>query len=363
MTRSVPDAAPRAWVDVDLEALVANARTIAARCGRPLLPMVKANGYGLGAVAVARALEVLDPWGFGVATPEEGRELRAAGIGRPIVVFTPLQPRSIPFLITHELRPAIGDPGAVRWWAEAAAGRPFHLEIDTGMTRAGIRWNDDDALTEVSSLLAGADGWEGVFTHFHSAETDPESIDEQWTRFERVVAGLPRRPALVHAANSAAALRGTRHAADLVRPGIFLYGGSAGGGLPEPRAVARLRAAVVATRRVGAGDTAGYGAAWRAARPTTVATLGIGYADGVLRSLGGSGVVELGGRVLPIVGRVTMDMTLVDAGEHGALGGEVATVYGGAVSLEDQAARARTISYELLTALGDRVERRYGAGS
>lgn len=361
MTRSVPEAAPRAWVDVDLDALVANGRTIAAGCGRPLLPMVKANGYGLGAVAVARALEALDPWGFGVATPDEGRELRAAGVTRPIVVFTPLQPPAISFLVAHDLRPAIGDAHSLGLWTEAAAARPFHLEIDTGMTRAGIRWNDGEALADANSLLAGAEGWEGIFTHFHSAESDPDSIEEQWSRFERVLAGLPRRPPLVHAANSAAALRGTRYAADLVRPGIFLYGGPAGSGLPEPRPVARLRAAVVATRRIAAGDTAGYGAAWHTARPTTVATLGIGYADGVLRSLGGSGVVELGGCVLPIIGRVTMDMTLVDAGEQGALTGDVATIFGGAVSLEDQAARAGTISYELLTALGDRVERRYGA--
>lgn len=368
MTRPLSDDTARAWVDVDLAAIVANARTVATVCGRPLLPMVKANGYGLGAVAVARALERLDPWGFGVATPEEGAELRAAGIRRPIVVFTPVVPAWMDRYREHELRPVIGDATALRAWC-AGGAEPFHLELDTGMARAGIRWEDSGALDEVRALLACAPGWEGVFTHFHSADSDEAETERQWARFEALLPTLPRRPALVHAANSAAALRGTRYAGDLVRPGIFLYGASAGVG-PVPRPVARLQARVVAVRRIGAGESAGYGASWRAPRPTTIATLGIGYADGLHRMLGNRGAVELGGRVVPIVGRITMDMTLVayggaDDAESGAppAPGDVATLFGGLVSLEAQAEAAGTIPYELLTALGARVPRRYGSAS
>jgi alanine racemase len=342
----------RAWVDVDLTALVRNARTIGHRSRARLLPMVKANGYGLGAVPVSRALEVLDPWGFGVATAIEGAELRAAGITRPIVVFSPVVPAGFAECIAHDLRPSLGDVASLAAWIPS--GKPFHLEIDTGMARAGLRWSDGNALADAARLLAGASAWEGVFTHFHSPDTDPSATAVQWARFEMVLGALPSRPPLVHAANSAAALAGTRYAADLVRPGIFLYGGAAGGMAPEP--VARLCARVVATRHLQAGDSVSYGASWIAPGPVAAATLGIGYADGVPRTLSNHGAVEVCGRRCPILGRVTMDMTII---ESDAAIGEIATVFGGLVTLDQQAVAAGTISYELLTSLAARVERRY----
>ena len=357
-----PDTA-RSWVDIDLGALEANARTIAALCGSRLLPMVKANGYGLGATAVARALERVGPWGYGVATVEEGVGLRADGIARPVLVVTPLVPDLVDGYLAADLRPAIGDLGGLRAWT-GRSSRPFHLEIDTGMGRTGVRWDDTEALAAAAGLLGSAEGWEGVFTHFHSAESDPASVDRQWDRFQQVLGVLPRRPPLVHAANSAAALRGTRYAADMVRPGIFLYGGEAAG--PSPATVAVLRALVVAVRTVQPGDTVSYGATWRADRPTVVATLGLGYADGFPRAtgeIGGDGrpprLVELGGRVVPVVGRVTMDLTMVAVDDGAVAMGDVAVIYGGIVSLDQQARASGTISYELLTSLGPRVSRRY----
>ncbi len=351
---SIPQETARVWVDVDLRALVRNARTVAERSGVRLLPMVKANGYGLGALEVARALEALDPWGFGVATVEEGAQLRRGGITRPIVVFTPLQPALIPRYQAHALRPVVGDAEGLSAWL-AADRSPFHVEVDTGMARSGFRWTGESGWR---SALAGAEGWEGIFTHFHSADTDPASVHRQWKRFQQLLDGLPRRPALVHAANSAAALAGRTYAADLVRPGIFLYGGMAGSAAPAPASVARLQARVVALRTVRAGDTVSYGATWTAPRDTTVATVAAGYADGVHRSLGNTGMVELNGRVHPVVGRVTMDFLMLAVDGVVALG-DVATVYGGMVTLDDQARHAGTISYELLTGLGPRVVRRY----
>ncbi len=360
-----PDTA-RAWVDVDLDALAANAHTLAALTGSRLLPMVKANGYGLGAIAVARALEPLEPWGYGVAAVEEGAALRQAGITRPILVVSPLFAGAIDAHLAHDLRPAIGDPVALDAWCRRTA-RPFHLEIDTGMGRAGIRWSDAHAISAAVALLRAAPGWEGVFTHFHSADTDPGSAATQWARFQGVLAALPRRPPLAHAANSAGALCGRRYAGDLIRPGIFLYGGAAGGTLPAP--VAALRARVLAVRRLEAGDSVSYGATWRAPRPTTIATLALGYADGFPRAtcqgapLRPPRPIELNGALAPVVGRVTMDMTMLDAGDGRVSPGDVATVYGGRVSLDQQAAAAGTIAYEMLTALGARVSRRYGRES
>jgi alanine racemase len=358
-----PSQTARAWVDVDLGALVANARTLAKACGTRLLPMVKANGYGLGAAEVAKALDEIDPWGFGVATVEEGVALRASGVSRAILVASPLTAESVEPVLENGFRPAIGDPGMLRAWIARSSG-PFHLEVDTGMGRAGVCWDDDAGLREAARLLASAPGWEGVFTHFHSADSDPGSVDAQWCRFQAVLAGLPRRLSLVHAANSAAALRGHEFAADLVRPGIFLYGGKAGDSTPAPRPVAALRARVVAARRVAAGESVSYGATWRAPRPTTVATLGIGYGDGMARAAerkddASPRRVELRGRAVPVVGRVTMDMCMVAVEDGQVAVGDVATVFGGIVSLDEQARAAGTISYEVLTALGNRVPRRY----
>jgi alanine racemase len=146
----------------------------------------------------------------------------------------------------------------------------------------------------------------------------------------------------------------------MVRPGIFLYGGAAG--VPAPEVVVRFRAAVVSRRMVLPGDTVSYEATWRATEPTTIVTLAAGYADGIPRALGGVGKVEVGGALYPIVGRVTMDFTMVDVGDADVPIGAIATVYGGAISLDAQAAAAGGISYELLTGLGGRVVRRYVGG-
>jgi alanine racemase len=322
--------------------------------------MVKANGYGLGAVEVARALEVVDPWGFGIASVDEAAALRNAGITRPLLLVTPLLPQSIEQCLELDLRPAIGDPIALQAWIRRSE-RPFHLEVDTGMSRSGIRWDDRAALDAVRGSLGNSAGWEGIFTHFLAAESDSDITIRQWDRFQEVVESLPRRPPLVHAANSAAALRGRVFAADLVRPGIFLYGGSAG--RPEPRPVAALRGRVVARRSLTPGDSVGYGGSWRADQRCLIATISVGYADGFPRSTPADGsaaprVLELHGKLAPVVGRVTMDMCMARV-EPDIEIGDVATVFGGLVTLDRQAAAAGTISYELLTRLGPRLARRY----
>jgi alanine racemase len=357
-----PSETSRAWVDVDLAALVANARTVAAVSGSRLLPMVKANGYGLGGVEVARALESVDPWGFGVASVDEAAALRRAGITRPLLVVTPLLPQWIDRYIELDLRPAIGDLAAVQAWT-ARTERPFHVEIDTGMSRGGVRWDDRVSLEAMRRLLGNAPGWEGVFTHFLAAESDADTTVRQWDRFQEVVESLPRRPDLVHAANSAAALRGRAFAADLVRPGIFLYGGAAG--RPAAQPVAALRGRVVAIRSVAAGDSVGYGGSWRAPRRSRIATIAVGYADGFPRGAAGAHqraarMVEIEGKLAQIAGPVTMDMCMVVA-EHDVAVGDVATIFGGLVTLDQQAVLAGSLSYELLTRLGSRIPRRYGS--
>jgi alanine racemase len=357
VSASNPAPPARAWADIDLGAIVANARTVATVSGARLLPMVKADGYGVGASSVARALEPLDPWGYGVVSVAEALELRKAGIDRPILVIGPCTAAEEDRCRGLGLRPAICDLAMLRRWLSGAPA-PFHLGIDTGMGRMGFPWYETDTLRETLSLAAASPGWEGIFTHFHSADFDAAATAGQWQRFQQVLEGLPRRPALVHAANSAAALAGRKYAADLVRPGIFLYGGEIPGH-PTPASVTRFRAPVVAVRRLRPGDSVSYGATWRAMRATTVATIAAGYADGLPRSLSNRGQVELNESLRPIIGRVTMDFTMVDLGDDPVSAGDVATIFGGRISLDEQAGAAGTISYELLTGLARRVTRRY----
>lgn len=359
MTASIQPSETRAWFEVDLAALVANARTVAATAGVPLLPMVKANGYGLGAVAVARALEAVEPWGFGVATPEEAEELREAGIVRPIVVFTPWVGSRWSVVGSEGVRPVIGDVASLEEWLQTTDHRPFHLEIDTGMSRAGIRWDDHAALQRASVLLADAPGWEGVFTHFHSSEADLAATETQWDRFVDALCWFPRRPRFVHAANSAGALRGRVFAADLVRPGIYLYGGGVGDWAPAPRPVAALRSRIVALRHIAAGDTVSYLGTWRATAPTDIATIACGYADGLLRSGSDRLRMEWNGSLVPVVGRITMDMTMLALPAGTAALGDIVTVFGGKVTLADHAEQMGTNTYESLTSISSRVPRLY----
>ncbi len=343
-------------MEVDVEALVDNARTVAKIADTRLLPVVKANAYGVGAVLVSKALEPLDPWGYGVATIEEGAELRAAGITRPILVFMPARARLFDSYDHHQLTPALGDAGSILEWT-TRGDRPFHIEIDTGMGRAGVRWD------EVDELGAAVDtaSFEGCYTHFQSADRQDGSAERQLERFLNAVQRLPRRPALLHVANSAAAVRGKQFALDLVRPGIFLYGGLPAAGLPAPKPVVSVRARVISVRRVRKGESVSYQESWVVPRDTVIATLRIGYADGIRRGANGRAQVLLRGKRCPIVGLVQMDMTLVDTGTLEVQVGDVATIVGAEakerITLEEFAGWSAEVPHEFLTGLGARLPR------
>ncbi len=348
----------RAWVEVDLGNLVANAQAVRrAAHNAALLPMIKANGYGLVVRAVVRALESVDPWGFGVATIDEGRELREIGVERPVVVFTPASTVQLGTLLEHNLRPVLDDPGVIRQWPP---DRPYHCEIETGMSRAGVRWDDTKTL---AAVVASAP--EGVFTHFHSAEENGVTVLLQLDRFRTALSAFPERPQLVHVCNSAGVWR-VKDKFDLVRPGIFLFGGEIGNALPTPSPVVSVRARVASLRRVRAGETVSYGGEWAADEETTVATIAIGYADGLPRAIQGRAALLVRGRRFSVVGRITMDMTMVHLGPSAGddiVVGDVVTVIGtdgaGEITLDEFAGWAGTISYEILVGLGSRLPRHY----
>ena len=359
MSRQQLPAHSRAWVEVDLGALRRNGAALAARSGVPLLAVIKADGYGLGAVRVAAALESLQPWGFGVATVAEGIELRDAGVTRPILVLSPILPDEFAVATGAMLRPSLGDIDAIRSWINGGGGA-WHLSIDTGMNRAGMPW---DNVARARETIAAAVP-EGVFTHFHSADVDSQSVIVQIERFRRALDELPARPRYVHAENSPAIERGGRSAWDLARPGVFLYGvGGGTGATMRPEPVAHLRARVVDIRTVNEGETVSYGATWRAAGARRIATLGIGYADGYRRALSNRGVVLLNGRRVNVVGIVTMDMTMIDVTDVPCAIGDVATLIGRdgdeTLTVDAVADIAQVLSYELLVGLKLRAPRVY----
>jgi len=349
----------RAQVEIDLGALQRNGAAVARRAGVPLLPMIKADAYGLGAAAALRALEPLGPWGYGVATVIEGEELRSSGVARPIVVFTPLLEQELSRARAARLTPTLGFPAEIEAWRRAGGGA-WHLSIDTGMSRAGIPWRDIGAIRQLVELAPP----EGAFTHFHSAEMDDGTVETQERRFREAIASLPQRPRLLHTANSAAVARQGRSEWDLVRPGIFLYGvGSGRSARIQPEPVVNLSAPIVEVRGLEPGDTVSYGATLRVDRPARIATLAVGYADGYPRSLSGRGSVLVAGTMAPVAGMVTMDMTMTDVTTVRCEIGDVSTLIGRSghtvLTVERVADDAGMSPYELLTGLRSRVERTY----
>lgn len=349
----------RAWLDVDLPALVRNARALSERSGKPLLPMVKADAYGLGAVEVCAALEALDPWAFGVATIGEVEELRRAGVRRPILVFSPLLTPDLARAKALGAVPTLGSAGAIEQWRSLGGGT-WHLAIDTGMHRAGLEWW---RVGDVREVVRGFEP-EGAFTHFHSADEDAASVREQEARFRLALGELPARPRILHAENSPRLERHGTSEWDVVRPGVFLYGvGGGPGSQISPEPVAHLRARVVEMHEVRAGEGVSYGATWRAQGQRRVATLAIGYADGYRRAFSSRGVVLLNGTRVPVVGRVTMDMTLVDVTGAKCDVGDTATLIGRSgdhtVDLNVAAREADLLAYELLVGFRLRVPRVY----
>jgi alanine racemase len=351
----------RAWVEVDLGALLRNASKVATSAQVPLLPMVKADAYGLGAVRVARTLEQLDPWGYGVATIAEGEELRRSTITRPIIVFTPLLTGDFDAAIRADLTPTLGDAEAITRWQET--DRPWHLAVDTGMSRAGVPW---DKVGELRDVISNGPP-EGVFTHFHSAELKNGTREVQEKRFDDAVGALPLRPRYIHAENSPAVQHRAPSRWSFARPGVFLYGVTSGNDPQiEPEPVVSVRARIVDLRTIADGETVSYGGTYRAKGERRIATLSIGYADGYRRVLGNRASAIVRGVRAPVVGVVTMDMTMLDVTGIECQIGDAVTLIGAdgdqRIDVMEIGRLAEISPYEVLTGLRGRLARRYIQG-
>lgn len=364
----------RAWVDVDLAAIrrnldrvreVASAR-VGAGARVKLVAMVKADGYGLGVERVLRAIAPARPSGYGVATLEEGLELLRLGVRGPVMVYSPLPPDSLARAVASGLIPAISDLAALRALRQltAPAAAAFQVEIDTGMGRAGFPlseaaswWPEVLAATRAGLRLFG------LFTHLHSADqSDLGSARAQVAGFDKFVRDAHgiAPDTLIHCANSAGSLRLVSGVANAVRPGIYLYGGDVGDPANPPQPVAAVRARVILVRDIPPGTTLGYGATYTAGDNERWAAIGIGYGDGLPRVLGNRGWAIAGGRRVPIVGRISMDTTVVRVSGDLSVGDIVTFVGrdgGVELSLEEVAESAGTIGYEILTGLSPRLPR------
>ena len=350
--------ARRAWVDIDLGAVRRNAATIAARAGVPILPMVKADAYGLGAVRVARALEPDEPWGYGVATVTEGEELRRAGITRPIIVFTPVLAEDLDGAERAKLTPALATAATIKRWTPTQL--PWHLDIDTGMNRAGLRWDEVKSLEDLISAYPP----DGVFTHYHSAEILNGTMEDQTARFEQALAALPVKPRWIHAENSPAIERCGRSRWSFARPGVFLYGvNNLEPSDIQAEPVVALRARIVELRSTRDGETVSYDGTWTSRGRRRIATVPVGYADGYRRILSNQGMGLLRGKRIPVVGNVTMDMTMLDVTDVPCEIGDVVTLIGAdggdAITVVEIGKLGHFSPYEVLTSLRSRLPRHY----
>jgi alanine racemase len=371
-----PSGGRPAWADVDLTAVRQNVSTLAATVApAALLAVVKADGYGHGAVPVAgAALDAGATW-LGVATVDEGAALREAGIDAPVLLLTEPADDAVDLAVELGLTPVLYTEAGVHAVARAAAEQggsavPVHLKVDTGMHRVGC--SPGEALDVAAAVQrAPSLDLEGLMTHLAVADEPRHPFnDTQLDRFDEVIeclgaAGI--RPRLVHAANSAGAIAIPRSRYGLTRAGICVYGISPSaelaGALPLVPAMS-LKAAVTATRTIERGEGVSYGVRWAAHDRTTIATVPLGYADGVPRSLGlVGGEVLVRGRRCPVVGAVTMDQLMVDVGAHDVRVGDDVVLIGSqddeTVTAEEWADRLGTIAYEIVARIGPRVPRRY----
>ncbi|MEP6781620.1 MAG: alanine racemase [Gemmatimonadaceae bacterium] len=352
----------RAWIVVDLDAIRRNAKRLAVRAGTPIVAMLKADAYGLGALPVARALQTLpEVWGLGVATVEEGTSLRRAGINARLLCCTPVLIEELASMLGSDITPSLSRVAEILQWT-SLGDAPWHLSIDTGMNRAGAQWNEVHELRDVIA----AHPPEGVFTHFAAAVIQDSSRTRQESRFHEALESCGVRYAnpnvLVHVDSSMGLAARSPSPYDLARPGVALYGWPSESSLSVESAFV-LRSRVVDVRIVPAGDGVSYNGTWIANSPRKIATISIGHADGYRRQLSNAGQVVISGTRCSVVGIVTMDMVMVDVTDVSCAVGDVATLIGGndpnALSLDEVAALGELSPYELLVGLRMRLSRVY----
>ncbi len=369
------DAVRPTRADISLDAISHNLAVL-KRLAAPaqVMAVVKADAYGHGVAPVAFRLEDDGVDAFGVALAEEALELRDAGIHAPILVLNGVYAKAHREVLERGLTPVVYDEEQIALFHQAVTDRPFrvHLKIDTGMARLGVQ------LDSLSDFLTTLERYPrcviaGLLTHLSSADSDAETTAEQLRIFDQARAMVFARghaPTSIHVANSAATLRFPEARFDMVRPGGALYGVVLGGSADDVglRTAMTLRSEVIALRRIKVGTRVGYDGTYQARRAMTVATIPVGYGDGLLRALSSRGSMVIRGQKVPIVGRVSMDLTMLDVTDvEGVSVHDEVVVFGeqewngkrARVTAQELAELADTIEYDVLTSISRRVPRAY----
>ncbi len=367
------------WLEVDLDAIVANVRALQRWVGpgTQLAAVLKAEGYGTGASEVAHAVLAAGAHWLAVARVHEGVELRQAGADVPILIMNRSDPDEAEALVRHNLTATVDTLDLARALASAAVRHgtraAVHLKVDTGLHRFGV---DPDRALPLARAMSDLDGLdvEAIYTHFANADEPDRSFTvEQLARFERVTCELADTGyhfRMRHAANSAGTLAFPEAHFDMVRVGLTLYGVSPSGQIPsdlELQPALALKARIARITELAAGEGVGYGQIWHAQRPARVALVTAGYADGLRRNMSGRGTALVRGVPAPIIGRISMDQVTLDITHIPAASvGEVATFFGrdedASLDLAAFAAAADTIPHDALTSIGGRVARVYRRG-
>ncbi len=332
------------------------------------MAVVKADAYGHGAVPVSKAIERKVDY-LAVATLPEAIEIKNAGIKAPVLILGEAHPSNARDVVKGGFIQTVYTPAFAKALSAAAAGlrkkARVHLKIDTGMGRVGVPFGKGEDTFKKISRLPNID-IEGIFTHFAGAEETDEFTSEQLKRFRSFISRIDSVSYILHAANSAAVLYHRESHLDMVRVGLSMYGLYPPGGRKigaKLKPALQFKTRVVYLKKVPAGTPLSYGSTYVTKKETSIATLPVGYADGLPRALSNKGEVLIGGRRHPIVGRVCMDMTLVDAGNSNVRIGDEAVLIGSqgkeTISADDIGKLADTISYEIICGIGKRVPRIY----
>src|SRR5580693_7895689 len=386
MAKAIKFSGRPVWAEISLKAILHNLRVIRKHVGaqRKILAVVKSNAYGLGAVPIAKALQKAGTEWFGVTCANEGIELREAGIRRRILLLTGFWPGEEKRLIKNKLTPTVTRLDDLVHLERAAAklfrGKTrmqFHLKINTGMNRLGISADEVDAFCHALKKSPHLQ-LEGTYTHFASAEdfTAKQTSDQELLfrscldRMEK----LGVSPGIVHMANSGAISARPSTLADMVRPGAILYGYYQSFDPPQKKQEVMgqvalqpclsLRARIISLRDVPVGEAVGYAARFVTKRPSRIAVINAGYADGVVRALTNRGWALVRGRRVPLVGTISMDLTTLDLTDvPEAVLGDVVTIYGkdgdASIEVSEVAHEIGTVTSDLLCALGRRVPKFY----
>ncbi len=367
----------RTWAEVDMNAIEYNYRAVRGQLSPScrMMAIVKADAYGHGAVHVAQALQTAGADWFGVSNLQEAVQLRRGGITRPILILSYTPPEEAATLARHDITQAVISGDYARRLNEAAAAAgvtlSIHIKLDTGMSRVGFFYHNEETDGQTLDEIAGVCGLsrlsaEGIFTHFACA--DEEAGDaftkRQFALFCEAVARLAEKGitfSLKHCCNSAAALRYPQMQLDMVRPGIILYGLYPSPLLKQCCSLCpamALKTVVTQVKEIPANTEVSYGSTYKTAAPTRVATVPIGYADGYPRRLSNTASMVIGGVPVPLIGRVCMDQSLLDVTALPQVAeGTVVTVFGAAYCADTLAAAAETINYEIVCDIGKRVPR------